>query len=327
MKNKYLLIFASLVVMMGCNNGENQFDATGVFESTEVIISSETSGKILSLTLEEGDELSEGQPIGNIDCENLTLQKAQAEASLEAISAKTNSPAPQVEILKQQLNSQQKQLSAQRAQLGVMEKEQKRVQNLVKAEAIPTKQLDDVNGQVEVLQKQIEAAESQLGVTRQQIKSQEQQIGIANRAVLSERKPMQERIAQVANMMENCSLVNPIKGTVLVKYAETNEITGPGKALYKVADLSEMVLRAYISGNQLAQVKTGDKVKVMVDNGTDGYKELVGEISTISAKAEFTPKTIQTKDERANLVYAAKIKVKNDGYLKIGMYGEVVFNK
>lgn len=327
MKNKYLLIFASLVVMMGCNNGENQFDATGVFEATEIIISSETSGKILSLTLEEGDELSEGQSIGNIDCENLTLQKAQAEASLEAISAKTNSAAPQVEILKQQLNSQQKQLSAQRAQLGVMEKEQKRVQNLVKAEAIPTKQLDDVNGQVEVLQKQIEAAESQLGVTRQQIKSQEQQIGIANRAVLSERKPMQERIAQVANMMENCSLVNPIKGTVLVKYAETNEITGPGKALYKVADLSEMVLRAYISGNQLAQVKTGDKVKVMVDNGTDGYKELVGEISTISAKAEFTPKTIQTKDERANLVYAAKIKVKNDGYLKIGMYGEVVFNK
>lgn len=327
MKNKYLILFAPLILLMSCNNGENEFDATGVFEATEVIISSETSGKILNLSLEEGDELAAGQAIGNIDCENLSLQKAQAEASLEAISAKTNSAAPQVEILKQQLNTLQKQLATLKAQLNVVLVEQKRVENLVKAEAIPTKQLDDVNGQVDVLQKQIATAESQMGVTRQQIKSQEQQVGIANRAVLSERKPMQERIAQVANMMENCSLVNPIKGTVLVKYAEANEVTGPGKALYKIADLSEMVLRAYITGDQLAQVKAGDQVKVMVDNGQGSYKELAGEVSWISSKAEFTPKTIQTKDERANLVYATKIKVKNDGYLKIGMYGEVVLTK
>ncbi|AWW00927.1 HlyD family secretion protein [Arcticibacterium luteifluviistationis] len=310
-------------VIVGCSGGENDFDASGVFEAKEIIVSSESSGKILELVIEEGTVLTEGQIIGNIDCENLNLQKAQLEASYDAIGAKRNSSGPQVGILKQQLVTQNKQLAAQRQQYLVIEKEQKRLEKLVKAEAVPVKQLDDLNGNLEVLLKQIEAAESQLNVTKQQITSAEQQIAIGNRAVMSEEKPMQERIAQMENMIGKCQIQNPQAGTVLVKYAEQNEMTAPGKALYKLADMTELKLRAYLTNGQLAKVKVGQEVQVLIDNGEDGYKELKGVVEWISDKAEFTPKTIQTKDERANLVYATKIKVKNDGFLKIGMYGEV----
>jgi len=326
MKNKYVFLALSIaLVASACGNKENDYDASGVFEAKEIIVSSEAGGKILELEIEEGSILKAGQVIGSVDCDDLNYQKAQLEASMDALSAKQNSAAPQVQILREQLNSQTKQLAAQKEQLAVIIREQARVEKLVKAEAVPEKQLDDINGNVAVLRKQIEAAESISNVTRQQMKSQEQQIGIANRAVMSEKKPMEERIAQVENRIGKCQIVNPIDGSVLVKYAEQNEITGLGKALFKLADMSELKLRAYVTNSQLANVKVGQEATVFVDNGEEGYKELKGVVEWISDKAEFTPKTIQTKDERSNLVYATKISVKNDGFLKIGMYGEVKF--
>lgn len=326
MKNIYLFqVLAMAFLLSSCGDKGNEFDASGVFEAKEVIVSAETSGKILEFGIEEGTELKAGQTIGIIDCENLNLQKSQLEASLDAISAKQNSAVPQVQVYREQLITQNKQLEAQRKQVMVLAKEQSRIQKLVEEEAVPTKQLDDINGQLEILLKHKEAAESQLNVTRQQIKSAEQQIAIGNRAVMSEQKPMQERIAQMDNMIGKCQIINPIAGSVLVKYAEKNEVTAPGKALYKLADMSELKLRAYITNSQLASVKVGQEVSVMIDQGENDFKEMKGVVEWISDKAEFTPKTIQTKDERANLVYATKIKVKNDGFLKIGMYGEVKF--
>ena len=214
-----LLLFAGLV---SCKNDDEQFDATGVFEAKEIIVSAESSGQILQLNLEEGSSLTAGQSVGLIDCEDLNLQKSQLEASLEALSARKNSAGPQVEVLKTQLVSQEKALAAQKEQLMVLEREQRRVQNLAKSDAIPAKQVDDINGQVAVLTRQIAASESQLSITRQQMKSQQEQVSIANRAVMSETKPMQERISQVENRIGKCSIVNPVNGTVLVKYAEQN---------------------------------------------------------------------------------------------------------
>jgi HlyD family secretion protein len=178
--------------------------------------------------------------------------------------------------------------------------------------------LDDINFQVASLGKQ-------MAVTQQQIAVQKNTVASQNRSILSEGAPLEKRAAQLQDQLQRASIVNPVAGTVIAKYAEAGEITATGKALYKIADLSVMNLRAYITGSQLSQVKLGQQVQVMVDDGTDRYKTYPGTITWISDKAEFTPKTIQTKDERANLVYAVKINVKNDGYLKIGMYGEVKF--
>lgn len=322
MNRTYLSLFL-LLGLAACNGDNQEFDASGVFEADEVIISSESVGKILRFEVEEGTELKAGQVIGSIDCTNLSLQKAQIEASIDALGQKTNDAAPQTQIIREQLVLQQRQIATQREQLRILERERKRIENLVKAEAVPAKQLDDVEGQIDVLKKQIEATESQVSVLNQQIKSQQQQVSIQNRGVLSERKPLEERIAQMNDQLQRCNITNPIDGTVLVKYATADEMTATGKALYKIANLSTLTLRAYITGDQLAKIKLNQSVKVFVDNGKDAYKEVSGTVTWIASKAEFTPKTIQTKDERANLVYATKIKVKNDGYLKIGMYGEV----
>jgi HlyD family secretion protein len=322
MNRTYLSLFL-FIGLAACNGDNQEFDASGVFEADEVIISSESVGKILRFEVEEGTELKAGQVIGSVDCKNLSLQKAQVEASIDALGQKTNDAAPQTQIIREQLVLQQRQIATQREQLRILERERKRIENLVKAEAVPAKQLDDVEGQIDVLKKQIEATESQVSVLNQQIKSQQQQVSIQNRGVLSERKPLEERIAQMDDQLQRCSITNPIDGTVLVKYATADEMTATGKALYKIANLSTLTLRAYITGDQLAKIKLNQPVKVFVDNGKESYKEVSGTVTWIASKAEFTPKTIQTKDERANLVYATKIKVKNDGYLKIGMYGEV----
>ncbi|WP_428657491.1 HlyD family secretion protein [Runella sp.] len=322
MNRTYFSLFL-LIVLTACKGSDQDFDASGVFEADEVVISSEAAGKITRFEVEEGSDLKAGQVIGNVDCKNLSLQKAQIEASIDALGQKTNDAAPQTQIVREQLISQQRQIATQREQLRVLERERKRIDNLVKAEAVPAKQLDDIDGQIDILKKQIDATESQVAVLNQQIKSQQQQVSIQNRGVLSERKPLQERIAQMDDQLQRCNITNPIDGTVLVKYAAADEMTATGKALYKIANLSTLTLRAYITGDQLGKVKLNQPVKVFVDNGKDAYKEVSGTVTWIASKAEFTPKTIQTKDERANLVYAAKIKVKNDGYLKIGMYGEV----
>lgn len=316
-------IAIALLALASCKNGNKNFDASGTFEADEVIVSAEATGKILQLNFNEGDSLAANATVGAIDVAGLELQKGQIEASLQALGEKTNDPEPQVAILKAQMQSQNAQIEVLKQQIAVADKERSRLEKLVKADAATPKQLDDATGQIAVLQKQLSAAREQLGVLEQQIASARASVGLQNRGILSEKNPTQKRIEQVNDQIGRGQIKNPVAGTVLSKYAMSGEFAVTGKPLYKIADLSQMTLRAYITGGQLSAIKPGQAVKVLVDDGPDKLKELPGAISWISNKAEFTPKTIQTKDERANLVYAVKIKVKNDGTLKIGMYGEV----
>lgn len=324
---KKLVLPLAVTGFFSCNNGNGKYDATGTFEADEVIVSAEANGKLLQFNVEEGARLGKDSVVGKIDPTAIELQKDQATSSVEALQQKTNDAAPQVNILESQMELQHKQINVDETQLAVLEKEQQRFQKLVAADAVPAKQLDDITGQVNVLKDKIIAAKTQLKVLQSQINSQRQLVAIQNRGILSEQKPMERKVAQLEDQLSKTIIKNPVTGTVLTKYADEGEFTATGKALYKIADLSTMKLRAYITGNQLAQVKLDQPVTVKVDDGNGGFRELNGIITWISDKAEFTPKTIQTKDERANLVYAMKVNVKNDGYLKIGMYGEVVFKK
>jgi HlyD family secretion protein len=310
---KYLKLSAAFAIMLlsSCKNGNGKFDATGTFEVNEVIVSSELAGKIVSFSIEEGQTIPKDSMIAVLDAANISLQKEQVEANIQALGEKTADVSPQVRLLENQL-------AVQQSQLDNLLHEQTRVQNLLKQDAATGKQLDDITAQVDMAQKN-------LAVTRQQINVQRSNVATQNRGILSEGKPLEKRVAQLDDQLRRATILNPVSGTVITKYAEQGEITAAGKALYKIADLSTMTLRAYITGTQISQVKLGQAVKVLVDDGEDKYKELPGTIAWIADKAEFTPKTIQTKEERANLVYAIKIKVKNDGYLKIGMYGEVKF--
>jgi len=311
MKMKYRLAILGLAVIVfaGCNGNENEFDASGTFEADETIVSSEMPGKILSFNVEEGMRLAKDSIVGSVDAKSIDLQQEQVEASIDALGQKTSSAAEQVKLL-------QDQLSVQQTSLDNLLHERTRIGNLLKADAATGKQLDDVNYQIDAMQKQ-------MAVTKQQINVQKNNVATQNRSILSEADPLRKRIAQLEDQAQRANIVNPVNGTVITKYAETGEITSAGKALYKIADLSELNLRAYVTGTQLSTIKLGQQVKVMIDQGEKKYKEYTGTIIWISDKAEFTPKTIQTKEERANLVYAIKVKVKNDGFLKIGMYGEV----
>ena len=327
MKNlKTILSLTILALALGftaCEKKTEKFDAAGTFEATEIIVSAEATGRILDLKIKEGDQLKKGDIIGGIDPLSIQLQKEQVQASMEALTQKSNDPMPQVNVLNEQIATQRNQIAVQKQQLIVLQKEQKRLENLVKADAATPKQLDDLNGQIDILRKQIEASESSISIFEKQILAQKAGVSIQNRGILSEKAPLEKRVKQLDEQISRAKIANPIDGTVLSKYAEAGEITMAGKALYKIADMSEMTLRAYISGSQLSQVKINQMVKVMIDDGKDKYREIQGTVTWISDKAEFTPKTIQTKDERANLVYAIKIKVKNDGFLKIGMFGEI----
>jgi HlyD family secretion protein len=305
-----LIVFAS-TILLSCNGNGNQYDATGTFEADEVVVSASANGKILSLNIEEGALLAKDSIVGLVDPTGLDLQKEEVEATIESLAQQTANAAPQVKLL-------QEQLAVQQSQLVNLLHEKTRIENLLKQDAATGKQLDDMNAQIDLVKKQ-------MNVTRQQINVQKNNTGTQNRGILSQGKPLQKRAAQIEDQLSKANIRNPLDGTVITKFAEAGEMTSMGKALYKIADLSTMRLRAYITGTQLSQVKLGQTVKVLVDDGADKYKELSGTITWVSDKAEFTPKTIQTKDERANLVYAMKVKVKNDGYLKIGMYGEVQF--
>jgi HlyD family secretion protein len=301
----------SAVILFSCNTTQMKHDAAGMFEADEIIVSSEVAGKLLHFNLKEGDTVKKDSVIAIIDALPVNLQQQQIEASIHSLHEKTLDVQPQIQLLKDQM-------AVQQTQLANLQQEKKRIENLIKADAATTKQLDDIHFQIETVNKQI-------AVTQQQIAVQQNTISTQNRSILSEAKPLQKQIDQLKDKQERANVVNPINGTVLTKYAMEGEITSAGKALYKIADLSNIVLRAYISGTQLSEIKIGQQIKVFVDAGEKNYKEYQGTISMIADKAEFTPKTIQTKDERANLVYAVKINVKNDGYLKIGMYGEVQF--
>ncbi|MBI3138911.1 MAG: HlyD family efflux transporter periplasmic adaptor subunit [Sphingobacteriales bacterium] len=309
MKYLFSTILVAILVLSACSGGNGKYEASGTFEANEVIVSSEITGKIVRFSVEEGQTIARDSVVGIVDATNISLQKEQVEANIAALGEKTADVSPQVRLLENQL-------AVQQSQLDNFLHEQARIQQLLKQDAATGKQLDDINAQVDVARKNIL-------VTQQQINVQKNNVATQNRSILSEEKPLQKRVAQLDDQLKKANIVNPVAGTVITKYAEEGEVTSAGKALYKIADLSTMTLRAYITGTQLSQVKPGQTVTVLVDDGNKKYKEFSGTISWISDKAEFTPKTIQTRDERANLVYAIKIKVKNDGYLKIGMYGEV----
>jgi HlyD family secretion protein len=299
MKNKIISTISILlsIIVFACSNGDENFDATGTFESEEVIVSSEATGKLLMFNVDEGINLQQNQIVGVVDTTQLYLKKKQLESTIRSVLVSQPDIPTQLASIKEQIST--------------AEREKNRIENLVKTNAATTKQLDDINSQLDVLNKQYDAAKSSLTITKQGIQSQT--------------LPLQVQVEQIQDQINKSILKNPIDGTVLTRYAMKDEITSNGKALYKIANLSEMILRAYINGDQLGQIKLGQNVKVFVDKGNGEQKEMSGNIYWISSKAEFTPKTIQTKDERANLVYAIKVKVKNDGYLKIGMYGEVKF--
>jgi HlyD family secretion protein len=291
-------IIIAVLFLGACAGNKDQYDASGTFEAVETIVSAEATGVIRQFTVEEGADLTENQVVGYIDSTQLYLKKRQLEAQINAVLSKRPNVAAQIASLQEQLKQ--------------AEREQQRLTNLLKADAATQKQLDDATAQVAIVKKQIAAQESSLGIT--------------SRSINEESSPLLIQIAQLNDQLTKSKIVNEVKGTVLTKYAEVNEMAVSGKPLYKIADLSAIILRAYVTGDQLPSLKLNQPVTVLVDAAEGKQKSYAGTIEWISSKAEFTPKTIQTKDERANLVYAVKIHVKNDGLIKIGMYGEVKFD-
>lgn len=295
----YPLILAFSTLLAGfssCSQSGINPDASGTFETTEILVSAEGMGKILELNAEEGMLLAENQVVGYIDSTQVYLKIRQLKATQNALLSRR----PDVS----------KQIAAIEQQLATARTEKKRIENLVRDNAIGTKQLDDINGQIALLEKQLVATKSSLSTTLDGISGDSEALLI--------------QLEQLQDQLEKCKIKSPIKGMVLAKYAEKGELANSGKVLFKIADTNNMILRSYITNNQLSTIKIGQEVKVFADYG-DGAKEYTGTITWISNKSEFTPKTIQTRDERANLVYAVKISVKNDGYIKIGMYGDVTF--
>ncbi len=310
MKKKILYTLIPILILSSCKDAKD-FDGAGNFEADEVIVSAGQNGTLLSFTVREGQKLEVNQTVGQIDVEAQRLQKEQTQAVIASLQQKTVTPSPQIDVA-------QKQLAVQQEQLDYLNKEKQRVQNLVVADAAPQKQLDDMNQQIAQMQKQI-------AVTRQQIASYTESAATQNRAILSEKGPLEKSTEQILYQMGKGQVVNPLKGTVLAKYASQGEMVTLGRPLYKIANVDTLYLKAYITGDQLPQIKLGQIVTVRIDDGKGGYKKYEGTINWIADKSEFTPKSIQTKTERQNLVYAMKIAVTNDGYLKIGMYGEVLF--
>ncbi|MBO9731331.1 MAG: HlyD family efflux transporter periplasmic adaptor subunit [Chitinophaga sp.] len=311
---KYHILFGLFAVMLinACGNGKPDYDASGNFEADEVIVSAQQTGILLNFSVQEGDRLTAGQTVGQIDVAIPTLQREQVQASINALKDKTHDPLPQTELVKRQL-------LVQEAQLQQQYRERKRTENLVKSDAATQKQLDDINAGIEQLERQI-------SVTRQQIKLNDANTATQNRTILSEKAPLEKSLAQYTEQIHKGLIINPVTGVVLTRYALKGEMAATGKALYKIANIDSLYLKAYITGDKLSAIKPGQTVQVRIDQGAKNYKSYTGNITWISDKSEFTPKTIQTKNERANLVYALKVLVKNDGYLKIGMYGEMLLN-
>ena len=297
MKKSIIQLACIAALCVSCGPDGELSDASGSFEAVETIISAEATGRILSLTVSEGEHLRAGQVIGAVDSTQLYLTRLQLLQNRKAILSGRPDVNAQTESLKKEL--------------ATAIDDKNRIANLVKGGVASQKQLDDAESRIAVIQARINSQSSVLGTTTSSLNEQAAATEI--------------QLAQVEDQLRKCKLVNPVDGQVLTKYAEQNEVTATGKPLYKIADLSTMVLRAYVSGNQLPQLKLNQKVTVSTDDGNGGMKSTEGTITWISDKAEFTPKTIQTKDERANLVYAIKVSVKNDGSYKIGMYGEVKF--
>lgn len=298
MKTAKIFTTAFIVLLfISCGKTDSDFDAAGSFETTEILVSAEAQGRIMQFDIEEGQSVTENQIVGYIDSTQLFLKKEQLIASQKGLQSRRPDIRKQMAVLEQQI--------------ATAKTEKKRVENLLKANAATAKQLDDVNAQIAVLEKQLAASKTTLEST--------------DEGMSSDNKALDIQIQQLEDQLAKCRIISPASGVVLTKYAEKGELAGAGKALFKVANLDNMILRAYITNEQLTQIKIGQKVTVTADFGEE-QKQYEGIISWVSAKSEFTPKTIQTRNERANLVYAIKVSVKNDGYLKIGMYGNVKFN-
>lgn len=275
---------------IACGGNDDRADGYGNFEATEITVSAEATGKLVAFDLEEGDRLAAGRVVGYIDTTQLALQKAQVEASRRKITATSSSVLSQINIYQEQERT-----------LNV---EKERIVNLLKDSAATQRQLDDVNGQLAVLRRRISSVRAQ------------------NASVLAEFESLDAQLNLLKDQIRKSVITNPVEGTVLVKYAEQGEVASFAKPLYKVSNLDEMILRVYVGERQLPSLAIGGKTEVKID-APDGMRSFPGTISWISSTAEFTPKVIQTKEERVNLVYAVKVNVKNDGALKIGMPGEM----
>ena len=290
MKTKYLFLIIAIIIS-ACSNNNNKSDAYGNFEANAIMVSSEGNGKILSFKVEEGEILKAEEIVGLIDTVKLNLQKQQLLDTQKAIASKLEIISAQIEVQKQQ-----------KANLLI---DKNRLEKLLKDGAATQQQMDNISGSLDLIEKQIFSIKTQKA------------------GVFDEIQAVGKQIEQVEVSLKNCYIKNPVSGTVLSKFVEQGEITTFGKPLYKIADLTELKLKVYVSGAQLPNVKIGQKVEVLIDKNEKSNRKLKGEICWISESAEFTPKTIQTKKERVNLVYAIKVRVKNDGSLKIGMPGEI----
>ena len=295
---KKLFMMAGAVLMLcACGNQEKEYDATGVFEATETTVAAEQSGALMIFDVNEGDEISLGKVVGLIDTTQIWLKIQQAGATKR--------------VYQSQKPDMEKQVATTRQQLAKAQQDQQRYKELVADGAAPSKMLDDATNQVAVLQKQLDAQISALNTQLSTLNSQLSTIDV--------------QIDQLRDQLRKCHISSPIAGTVLEKYVERGEFVATGKPLFKLADTENMFIRAYVTSAQLQNIKVGQKAKVFADYGDGQRKEYEGTVSWISSRSEFTPKTILTDDERADLVYALKVAIKNDGYVKIGMYGEVKF--
>ncbi len=283
------------LILAACGNGSDQYDASGVFEATEVVVSAKSAGEIMQFDIQEGQDVTAGCQVGYIDTVQLHLRKEQLSASLKAVQSRHYNVDRQIAALRQQIETQKR--------------EQKRFEELVASNVANQKQLDDITAQVDMLEKQLAA--------------QQETLSNNNSGISGESLSLKAQIAQIEDQIRKSVIASPIDGTVLAKYAEPGELAGQGRSLFKVADIGNLFLRVYITADQITELKIGQPVKVYADQGKSDRREYPGTVSWISDKAEFTPKTIQTRNERANLVYAVKVAVKNDGYIKRGMYGEI----
>ncbi len=295
-RQKYSLVYAVLyfiVIVYSCTGKDNSADAFGNFEAKEVTVSSEAQGELLALNIKEGQYINKNELAGIVDTVSLSINRERLFAQEKVIKAKSRNILSQISIYEEQIRN--------------LIREKNRLENLIKDNAATQQQLDDVTGKLNVLELNIESIKQQ------------------NRIVLAEMEVLRSELKQLTNQINKCKIYSPVNGTIIEKYKEQGEIIAPGQPVFRIADLREMELKVYIDGSQLSDIKIGDTVKVNIDDSNKDARKLNGIICWISSEVEFTPKTIQTKEERVNMVYAVKIFVKNDGRIKIGMPGEVYF--
>ena len=293
--NNFFVLLAMTLILSACGTKTGQYDASGVFETVEVMVSAQANGELITFNVMEGQNVKANAPLGYIDTTQLYLRKMQLIASVKAVESRQLNVARQIAAIRQQIANQRN--------------EQRRLESLVQANAANQKQLDDINAHIELLERQLEA--------------QTETIENSNRSISCETMSLAMQIAQIDDQIKRSVIASPIDGTVLARYAHWGELATPGRPLFKVGDIENMFLRVYIAADQLTSLKIGQQAAIFADYGKSDRREYAGTITWISDRAEFTPKTIQTRDERANLAYAVKVALKNDGYIKRGMYGEL----